>query len=157
MTFRLSQRSKNRLVGVHPKLVRTTELAITYTTVDFGVTCGVRDITEQRKLVAAGKSQTMNSKHLPQEDGYSHAVDLVVFLNGEICWEVNMYDEVADAMKRAAKEVGIGLTWGGAWSVPDITAWSDTMEEAMNSYIDLRRSQGRRAFIDCPHYQISRL
>jgi hypothetical protein len=27
------------------------------------------------------------------------------------------------------------------------------MEEAMNAYIDLRRSQGRRPFIDGPHFE----
>jgi hypothetical protein len=29
------------------------------------------------------------------------------------------------------------------------------MEDAMNEYIDLRRSQGRRPFIDGPHFQLS--
>jgi hypothetical protein len=28
------------------------------------------------------------------------------------------------------------------------------MEEAMNSYIDLRRSEGRRPFIDAPHFEM---
>jgi len=28
------------------------------------------------------------------------------------------------------------------------------MEEAMNSYVDLRRSQGRRPFIDAPHFEM---
>jgi hypothetical protein len=30
----------------------------------------------------------------------------------------------------------------------------DKMEEAMNEYIDLRRSQGRRPFIDAPHFEL---
>ena len=28
------------------------------------------------------------------------------------------------------------------------------MEDAMNDYIDLRRSQGRRPFIDAPHFEL---
>jgi hypothetical protein len=28
------------------------------------------------------------------------------------------------------------------------------MEDAMNSYVDLRRSQGRRPFIDAPHFEM---
>jgi len=28
------------------------------------------------------------------------------------------------------------------------------MEDAMNEYIDLRRSQGRRPFIDGPHFEL---
>lgn len=153
MTFKLSQRSKNNLKGVHPKLVRATELALTYSDVDFGVTCGLRTQTEQELLVAAGKSQTMKSKHLRQADGYSHAVDLVAYIGGSVCWELNVYDNLADAMKKAAREVGIGITWGGAWSVEDLTVFSGTAEEAMMQYIDLRRSASKRPFLDGPHFQ----
>ena len=28
------------------------------------------------------------------------------------------------------------------------------LEDAMNAYIDLRRSQGRRPFIDGPHFEL---
>jgi hypothetical protein len=28
------------------------------------------------------------------------------------------------------------------------------MEEAMNAYVDLRRSQGKRPFIDGPHFEL---
>ena len=155
MTFKLSQRSKNNLKGVHPKLVRATELALTYSDVDFGVTCGLRTQTEQELLVAAGKSQTMKSKHLRQADGYSHAVDLVAYIGGSVCWELNVYDNLADAMKKAAREVGLSIRWGGSWHISDITVYSGTAEDAMNEYIDLRRSQSRRVFLDCPHFEIS--
>ena len=43
MAFKLSQRSFQRLVGVHPKIVETVKKAIEYTDVDFGVIYGVRD------------------------------------------------------------------------------------------------------------------
>ena len=46
MSFNLSQRSKDRLKGVHPDLVAVVERAIELTGVDFGVTCGVRTIEE---------------------------------------------------------------------------------------------------------------
>jgi len=36
----------------------------------------------------------------------------------------------------------------------DIRKWDGTMEEAMNAYIDLRRSQGKRPFIDGPHFEL---
>ena len=63
-------------------------------------------------------------------------------------------DEIADAMKAAAIELDVGVRWGAAWSVSDIREWDDTMEEAMLSYVDLRRSQGRRPFIDAPHFEL---
>jgi peptidoglycan L-alanyl-D-glutamate endopeptidase CwlK len=42
-----------------------------------------------------------------------------------------------------------------AWQIDDIAKWDGTMEQAMNAYIDLRRSQSRRPFIDGPHFQSS--
>ena len=147
--FKLSQRSLDRLVGVDPKLVAVVKRAIQLSTVDFGVTEGLRTLETQKKYVAAGKSQTMKSKHLE-----GNAVDLVAYIDGEVCWELNVYDNVADAMAKAGKELGLPIRWGAAWNIPDITKWNGTMESAMNHYIDKRRSEGKRPFIDGPHFEI---
>ena len=48
MTFKLSNRSLEKLEGVYPDLVATVKRAIEITEVDFGVTAGVRDIETQR-------------------------------------------------------------------------------------------------------------
>lgn len=154
MAYKLSKRSLARLEGVDDRMVRVVKRAIELTTVDFGVTEGVRTLETQKKYVAAGKSQTMNSKHLPQSDGYGHAVDLVAYVGSKVSWETNLYDNIADAMKQAAIEEGVPIRWGAAWHIDDIRTWNGTMEEAMNAYIDLRRSQGRRPFIDGPHFEI---
>jgi len=150
MTFKLSKRSLGRLEGVHLDLVRVVEKAITLTTVDFGVTCGLRTLEEQKKLVEQGASQTLKSKHL---EGL--AVDLVAYVGGRVSWEMPLYDKIADAMHTAALEEGVKLCWGGAWHLPDICCWTEDMEDARNDYIDLRRSQKRRVFIDAPHFQIA--
>ena len=154
MEFKLSKRSLGKLDGVHPDLVATVKRAIELTKVDFGVTFGVRTLEEQKKLYAAGRSQTMNSKHLTQDSGFSHAVDLVAYDGPNVVWELNIYDDIADAMAEAANEVGCDIKWGAAWSVGNIAAYVGTMEDAMNEYIDLRRSQGRRPFIDGPHFEL---
>jgi peptidoglycan L-alanyl-D-glutamate endopeptidase CwlK len=155
MAFKLSKRSLERLKGVHPELVEIVHRAIELTSVDFGVTEGTRTLATQKRYVAAGKSTTMNSKHLPQSDGYSHAVDVVAYIGRNISWELNLYDNIADAFKQAAQEKGVTLRWGAAWNVPDITKWSGTMEDAMMYYIDTRRSEGRRPFIDGPHFELN--
>ena len=154
MAFNLSNRSRNKLDGVHPQLVAVVEGAIKLTKVDFGVTYGVRTIAEQEKLVAAGRSQTMKSKHLIQDDGFSHAVDVVAYDGSDVVWELNVYDDICDAFKVAARDVGISIKWGAAWSEGDIRSYEGTAEDAMNAYIDLRRSQGRRPFIDGPHFEV---
>jgi peptidoglycan L-alanyl-D-glutamate endopeptidase CwlK len=122
--------------------------------VDFGITCGLRTIEQQKRLVETGRSQTMNSKRIPQGDEYSHAVDVLAYVDGDVCWELNVYDEICDAMAAAAKEVGTSIKWGAAWSEGDIRAYKSTAEHAMNCYIDLRRSQGRRPFLDGPHFEL---
>ena len=128
--------------------------AIERTKIDFGVTYGVRTPEEQKRLFDMGRSQTMKSKHLIQDSGFSHAVDLVAYDGSEVVWEINVYDEIADAMASSAKEVGCAIKWGAAWSVGNITEYDGTMEEAMIEYVDLRRSQGRRPFIDGPHFEL---
>ena len=154
MSFRLSQRSMDRLEGVHPDMTAVVERAIQLTGVDFGVTQGVRTLDEQKANVAAGRSQTMASKHLLQDDGFSHAVDVVAYVGSDVSWELNMYDNICDAFKTAAEEVGCSVKWGAAWSEGDIRTYSSSAEDAMMAYVDLRRSQGRRPFIDAPHFEL---
>ena len=146
----LSSRSRERLRGVNPELAGTVKRALELSPIDFGVTEGIRSVERQKELVARGLSQTMNSKHLT-----GNAVDLVAYLSGRVCWEMSAYDELADAMKQDAKETGVSIRWGGAWQVKDIRLHEGTMEDAMNAYIDLRRSQGRRPFLDGPHFENS--
>jgi peptidoglycan LD-endopeptidase CwlK len=150
MAFKLSNRSKKNLEGVDDRLVAVVEYAIEVTKVDFAVIEGIRTIQRQRELVASGASQTMNSKHI---DG--HAVDLMAYIGNRASWELNLYDDIADAVKLAAIEVGVPIKWGAAWHIPDIRSWDGTMQDALDGYTDLRRSQGRRAFIDGPHFEIS--
>jgi len=149
MSFKLSTRSLGKLEGVDSTLVDVVERAIELTKVDFGVIYGMRTLEEQEKLVAAGKSQTMKSNHL-----VGRAVDLMAYVDGKGVWELNVYDDLCDAMKAAAEELGTPIKWGAAWSEGDIRTYPGTAEDAMMKYIDLRRSQGRRPFIDGPHFEL---
>ena len=148
MGYKLGKRSLSRLEGVNDDLVTVVKYAIGVTKQDFSVICGLRTIDEQRALVAQGASQTMKSKHI---DG--NAVDLMAYCDGGR-WELNLYDEIADAMKEGAEAAGVKLRWGAAWTIDDLGAWEGSAENAMNSYIDIRRSQGRRPFIDAPHFEV---
>jgi len=148
MSFSLSSRSLAKLEGVDETLGAVVNKAIERTKIDFGVAFGMRTVEEQTALVAAGRSQTMKSKHL---DG--RAVDLMAYVDGTGCWELNVYDDLCDAMKDAAEELGVAIKWGAAWSEGDIRTYPGSAEDAMMKYIDLRRSQGRRPFIDGPHFE----
>lgn len=110
MSFVLGKRSLSRLEGVHPDLVKVVKRAIELTPIDFTVTEGVRTIERQRELYAAKKSQTMNSRHLT-----GHAVDISPLVNGTVSWEWKYYYPMAEAMKKAAAELGVSIVWGGDW------------------------------------------
>jgi len=149
MSYKLSKKSKDNLEGVDERLVAVVERAIEVTDTDFGVIQGLRTEEEQKALVAKGASKTMKSKHL---DGL--AVDLMAYIDGRGCWEINVYDNIAEAMKIAATELDVAVRWGGAWTVMDIREWRKSMAKAMTSYIDTRRHEGKRPFIDGPHFEL---
>jgi peptidoglycan L-alanyl-D-glutamate endopeptidase CwlK len=110
MTFTLGKKSRERLSGVHPDLIRVVERAIELTEVDFTVLEGVRSKSRQEKLVASDASQTMNSRHLT-----GHAVDLGAWVDDRVDWSWPLYHKIAKAMKTAAVELNVPIEWGGDW------------------------------------------
>lgn len=109
--FRLSRRSEENLRGVHSDLVKVVHRALEITDIDFMVIEGKRNEARQRQLVASGKSQTMNSRHLT-----GHAVDCAPLVNNQIPWnDWSYFKQVADAVMQAAKELSVDIEWGGNW------------------------------------------
>ena len=109
MSFQLSVRSLSRLKGVDPDLILVVVRAIQVTRVDFGVTEGLRTKARQQELFKQGKSKTLDSRHL-----IGQAVDLVAYdENGNVTWDMDYYESINVAMQRAARELGVKLTWGG--------------------------------------------
>ncbi|AJJ02046.1 D-alanyl-D-alanine carboxypeptidase family protein [Yersinia pseudotuberculosis] len=108
--FRFSQRSDNNLKGVNPDLVKVVRRALELSVVDFGVIEGLRTVERQKWLVATGKSQTMNGRHLT-----GHAIDVFAYPTVGGSWEWKYYEQIASAFKQAAKDVGVPIEWGGDW------------------------------------------
>lgn len=145
--FKLSQRSRRKLEGVHPDLVKLVERAIEISPVDFTVTEGLRTPERQKELVEAGASQTMKSRHLT-----GHAVDLAALVGGKLDWSMSLYYSIAEAMRTAAQYYQIPLRWGGAWARIDdnyTPAW-----QLQDNYIKWRRAEGNRPFLDGPHFEL---
>lgn len=115
MAITLSQRSLERLAGAHPDLVKIAKRAAAISDIDFTVLEVLRTPERQRELVAKGASKTMKSRHLPSNDGKSRAMDLAPMIAGQISWDWPLYHRLAAVMKRAAKELGIPIEWGGDW------------------------------------------
>lgn len=112
MTYQLGNKSLQKLEGIHPDLVAVVKLAISISSQDFSVGEGLRSVERQKKLVATGKSTTMNSRHIT-----GHAVDLFPY---PVSWDWQFFYPIAEAMKQASKQLDVDLEWGGDWkSFPD--------------------------------------
>jgi peptidoglycan L-alanyl-D-glutamate endopeptidase CwlK len=108
--FQLSARSRERLRGVHPDLVRVVERALELTPVDFVVVEGLRTIERQRQLVAQGASRTLNSRHLT-----GHAVDIAPWIDRQVRWDWPAFRPLIAAMREAARELEVPVIHGADW------------------------------------------
>lgn len=107
--------------------------AIVNSPVDFTITEGVRTLKRQQDLYAQGRTKPgikvtnadgvrNKSNHQAKADGFGHAVDLYPFFLGQV--QVNHPDTIknlkliATHIKSVAKELGIGIVWGGDWKSP---------------------------------------
>ena len=113
--FKFSQKSLEKLNGVHPDLVRVIKRALELSPVDFSITQGVRTQAEQNALYEQGRTKpgpivtwTKKSKHI---EGL--AVDVVPH---PVDWDdLNKFKQIANAVKLAACELGVNIIWGGDW------------------------------------------
>lgn len=142
----LDEVSVRRLKGVHPDLVKVADYAAGVSSVQFIITQGLRTQEEQEKLVAEGKSKTMNSRHLT-----GHAVDVAAKVNGKISWNMDDYFKIAEAFKTAAKALGIPIRWGGCWEVINDLP---SLGRAQSDYAARVRKEGRKPLIDGPHFEL---
>lgn len=105
--FKFSQRSETNLKGVNPDLIKVIRRALELTPVDFIVIEGLRTQARQKEMVATGKSQTMNSRHLT-----GNAVDIIPV---NTTWNIEEFKPLLKAVKQAADEQGLKLRFGINW------------------------------------------
>jgi len=130
MSYKYSKRSMDRLKTCHPDIQKVLMEVIKH--VDCSIIQGIRTIEEQEEFVRTGKSKTMNSKHLEQSDGYSHAVDVMAYPIDWDNWERNYL--FAGFVKGIAASMGIKLRIGADW----------------NGNFDTRD----QSFHDTPHFEL---
>lgn len=111
----LNEKSLKKLDAVCPRLVSVMGAAAIICPIEFQITEGLRSKETQLQYFNAGKSRTLLSKHLKQNDGFSHAVDIVVIIDGKANWDLKNYERVAKYVKVAAQQLDIPVEWGGDW------------------------------------------
>lgn len=144
--FSFSQRSQNNLSTVHPDLALICRHVLDTGIMDFSIVEGARSLTRQKALVEKGVSKTLNSKHLIQNDGFAHAVDLYPYpvdmgrvRSGnavEICrfgLLAGMFLLTAQHLRETG-QITSHIRWGGDWDTDGQT-------------LDHR-------FFDAPHFEI---
>ena len=118
-----TQRSLDNMKGLHPDLIRVLNRALQTSPHMLVVTEGLRTLERQRELLRIGATKTLKSRHLKQADGYGHAFDFYALVDsnsdGKVSFEemsnVRLMLPVANAIKAAAKEEKVALTYGGDW------------------------------------------
>lgn len=118
--FQYSQKSLNKLAQCDARLQRLAIRALELSKYDIGIGETLRTVERQKELVASGKSWTMKSRHLPNTEGVSEALDILVYVNGKLTWEAKYFRKVIQAFITAAIEQGVQIEFGGLWeSVED--------------------------------------
>jgi len=145
--FSFGERSLRELEGVHPELVALVHRALELSEQDFAVHDGIRTREEQEKLLIAGASQTLESKHLTGD-----AVDLVPVIAGKLRWEWEPIYTIAKAVREAARELNVKIRWGAAWDI-NYTNSLDTPEAVADAYVARRKAAGKKPFLDGPHFE----
>lgn len=137
--YQFGKRSLDNLVGVHPNLVKVLNASITDSPVDFTITEGVRTTQKQQEYYSWGRTKKnpntgkmtkvtyadgikRKSNHQPKDDGYGYAVDLYPYFDDKVQVQgdavVIALEEIANHIKKKAKELGIKIVWGGDWKKP---------------------------------------
>lgn len=123
-----SKKSRAMLEQVHPDLQKVMEEAIKI--IDFSITEGARTKEKQLEYYKAGKSKTLNSKHLPKycaEYGrnYSMAIDLCPYPcdwndRERFCLLAGIVLGITKILLDQGK-IKHRIRWGGDWSENNIT------------------------------------
>jgi peptidoglycan L-alanyl-D-glutamate endopeptidase CwlK len=144
MGYNLSKRSKARLEGVHPFIVKVIELGIKTSPEDFGIPMygGLRTSADQRKLYDKGRTDESlakgekvvtyvdgikkESNHQIKESGYGEAFDIYIYchFHSRASWSIERLTLAANHLQKVALEVSkqkpewndLYLEWGGDWT-----------------------------------------
>ena len=140
--YRFSNRSLEKLKGVHPRLVEFFQELIKIADDDFSIVEGVRTLETQQEYYSWGRTKFVNkwgekvtkpvtqidgivkkSKHQIQVDGYSHAVDIAfVGRSKEERYDLNKFKRLREKAGPLMQKYGVA--WGGDWkSFKDYPHW----------------------------------
>jgi len=123
---KFGSRSKKRLKGVDPDLVRVLENVVKY--FDITVIEGLRSQERQNELLAQGKTRTKFGKHVQ-----GLAVDIAPY---PIDWNArDDFHYLGGFVLGVASQMGVDIRWGGDWSSSSLKQEARTTKD--NNFDDL--------------------
>jgi len=129
MTYKLSNKSLDRLSTCHEDLKTLMIEAIKTSPYDFGISWGHRSPVKQLELYNQGRTE--KGSIVTYVDGYkkkskhnylpSFAADIICYVNGDVTWSSAVYLEVGLHIMEVAEElfnddkISNRIAWGGNW------------------------------------------
>jgi len=119
--YKFGRSSKRKLATVDPDLQKIANELIKL--MDVTVLEGIRTEDRQKYLVETGMSKTLNSKHLPNQEGLSEALDLAPY---PIDWQdrerfIYMQGMIRGIAHMKGIEIRSGIDWDGDGNIKDHT------------------------------------
>lgn len=113
--FKFGKSSLGKLDDIDPNLRLVMMEAIKLTVIDFGITEGMRSLERAEQLKADGLSKVgSKSKHC-----LGKAVDIVAYDGSRVTWDLDFYEEIAQAVGEVSELLDIPIRWGGSWVTGD--------------------------------------
>ena len=116
MSFKLGSKSKQRLKGVDPRIIKILDLALNITMIDFGIPAngGLRTMPTQKLLFDKGVSKCDGIKNKSAHQS-GLAFDIFAYVDGAASWDRYQLTQCAAAILQAAALLGYQLHWGGLY------------------------------------------
>ena len=130
MTFEFSQRSLERMSGVHPDLQLVFQAALDDSPIDFGIPGhgGLRTEKEQSTLFMQDKSKC-DGVFIKSNHQSGSALDFYAYVNGSASWDKVHLAMVAAVILSTAERlrieglINIELKWGGTFGSDSFDVW----------------------------------
>lgn len=153
MNYKYGWKSLSNLEKVHPDLDYLMHKTLEFSPHDIAIVSGMRTLDEQKELLSQKVTHTLNSRHLKQEDGYSHAIDFVPYNeNGKACFDdIELFMHVLEVVRWQALELGYKIRLGANWSFVNEMY---NVQQQLDEYIRMCGEKGWKVFKDYGHVEI---
>ena len=122
MSYKLSNRSLDRLKGIKPILIEILKEGIKESPYDFGIpqNGGLRTAEDQHLLYIKKVSKCDGYKNKSYHQS-GNAFDIYGYDNGKAHWDIDKLASIARHLQEVAKvKFSVDLKWGGDWK-----SWKD--------------------------------